>query len=383
VPTTTGKNFLYRLALPFLAPGCGKDPVHLVSGHPLNYRNDFLKLIRKHHVQGSSTILSSGNRQVLVLTHSALSGHHAEKHTWYRVASITKMATALTCMRLCDQGILNLDAPVSGFLEGGHHCPELAGITLRHLLSHTSGLVDPPDLEQSLLDRKPYDTVLKNARVSMPGKRFCYSNLGFGLIGCILESVTGLSVDRVFREYCFNPLSIDATLNGMELDDTCIMPVTRILPFRNQELRITELGKKNLSGPDPACHFGYTAGSMYITAQSLFRLMVFFRDGDPAFLNNSFRHEMMTDHSYYGALSPTLSYGLGILIIRDSVLSSGRIIGHQGFAYGCADGAFFDETTGNIMITLNGGCSEARQGRLGQMNRDMIHYAFRKELPSW
>ena len=56
---------------------------------------------------------------------------------------------------------------------------------------------------------------------------------------------------------------------------------------------------------------------------------------------------------------------------------------HQGFADGCADGAFFEETTGNIMITLNGGCSEARQGRLGLMNRDMLHYAFRKELPSW
>ena len=64
-------------------------------------------------MQGSSTILSSGKRKVLLLTHSSLPGHYAKSYTWYRVASITKMATALTCMRLCDQGILDPDAPVA------------------------------------------------------------------------------------------------------------------------------------------------------------------------------------------------------------------------------------------------------------------------------
>ena len=383
MPTTKGKNLLYRLALPLLAPKCGKNPLHLISGHPLHYRDSFLRIIQKHHVQGSSTILSCGNNQVLMLTHSSLPGHYAESDTWYRVASITKMATALTCMYLYSQGILDLDSPVAEILDGGKDCSDLSGITLRHLLSHTSGICDPSDLEQSLLSGKSYETVLKKARFDSPGKQFRYSNLGFGLIGSILESVTGLSVDRVFRKFCFSPLCLDATLNAMELQDTCIMPVTRILPFRHQDLRFTELGKKQLTAPDPAFHFGYTAGSMYITIQSLFRLISFFRDGDPGFLNDSIRQEMIKEHAVYGDLSPTLSYGLGMLLISDPALSEGRIIGHQGFAYGCADGAFYEEATGNIMITLNGGCSEARVGRLGVMNRDMLHYAFRKELPSW
>ena len=85
----------------------------------------------------------------------------------------------------------------------------------------------------------------------------------------------------------------------------------------------------------------------------------------------------------YGKLSPQLTYGLGLLRIQDPRLSSRLILGHQGFAYGCADGAFWEEDTGNCVITLNGGCSEAREGRLGLLNRDVLRWAFRKELPAW
>ena len=74
---------------------------------------------------------------------------------------------------------------------------------------------------------------------------------------------------------------------------------------------------------------------------------------------------------------------LGVLRILDPAISGSLVYGHQGFAYGCADGAFWEADTGRIMITLNGGCSEARSGRLGLANRDFLRWAFRKELPSW
>jgi hypothetical protein len=44
---------------------------------------------------------------------------------------------------------------------------------------------------------------------------------------------------------------------------------------------------------------------------------------------------------------------------------------------------FWEDSTGNIMILLNGGCSEARYGRLGCANYDFLRWAFRKEIPSW
>ena len=101
------------------------------------------------------------------------------------------------------------------------------------------------------------------------------------------------------------------------------------------------------------------------------------------FLSPDYSGYMRRRISSYGSVSPTLSYGSGLLQILDSRISSGIVFGHQGFAYGCVDGAFWEDTTGNIMISLNGGCSEARTGRLGIANLDLCRFAFRKELPSW
>ena len=105
--------------------------------------------------------------------------------------------------------------------------------------------------------------------------------------------------------------------------------------------------------------------------------------GENGFLSGNILSEMKKEHAVYGKLSPTLSYGLGLLIVKDPSVSNSRILGHQGFAYGCVDGAFWEESTGRLLITLNGGCSEARSGRLGLSNRDFMRWAFRKELPSW
>ena len=93
--------------------------------------------------------------------------------------------------------------------------------------------------------------------------------------------------------------------------------------------------------------------------------------------------EMIEKHAEYGKLSPTLSYGLGILRIHDNTLSESLILGHQGFAYGCADGAFWEQTSGRMVLFLNGGASEARIGRLGLCNYELLKWALRKEMPQW
>jgi hypothetical protein len=56
----------------------------------------------------------------------------------------------------------------------------------------------------------------------------------------------------------------------------------------------------------------------------------------------------------------------------DPTLHLGRLYGHQGFAYGAAEGVFFEETTGNGFVFLNSGASEARKGHLALVNRDLI-----------
>ena len=92
---------------------------------------------------------------------------------------------------------------------------------------------------------------------------------------------------------------------------------------------------------------------------------------------------LMLEMTRVQASTPTRTYGLGLVLLNRSGISEHRLLGHQGFAYGCVDGAFIEEGTGRKVIFLNGGASEARDGRLGLVNQDVLTWAFRKEFPTW
>lgn len=384
MPTTKFKNMLYRAMLPFCAPRCSSHPVSFMNGHPLSSRPEFESLLRRHHVLGSAVLLSSGTGSTLICSDSASPCHKSHPDTLFRVASITKTATAILAMRLADQGILDPDAPIMAYFHDSSVCSVLKGITLRHLLSHTSGLIDPLSLEHSVENGIPFTDILIDSRKYQPGHSFHYSNLGFGLIGCVFEAILNLPVGQIYQDYLFKPLKMNASLEGCLLPVDRIMPVTRILPYhKQQDLVLTVLGSKPLTTPDPIRHYGHTAGSMYTdisSLQSLFNVLIL---NNHHFISDSSLNDMIAEHASYGSLSPTLSYGLGLLRINDRSISDKMIYGHQGFAYGCADGAFWEEGTCRSVIMLNGGSSEARIGRLGVLNRDLMRWAFRKELPSW
>lgn len=385
MPTTPLKNTAYRLMLPFLAPGPEKHPAHTVQGHVIHHEKQLLQLIRRHHVLGAALLLWDGQDMAEIYTDAANPPHHADRRTYFRVASITKTATAAVMLRMMDAGLLHPDQPSSSFFPGETFPAPFRSITLRHLLSHTSGLTDPPSLEKDLEEGVPLDAVLKQMPVrEAPGAAFRYSNLGFGILGCIMEKVTGAPVDALFDEWLFRPLNMRATLSGCRLNPSEIMPVTRVLPYHpGQDLILTPLGKRPLNEADPMRHYGHTAGSMYTDLPSLYRLFRELILNEGKWWKPESLAEMRKEHASYGRLSPTLSYGWGLLRIRDPEISDSLVLGHQGFAYGCADGAFWEEGSGRMMIFLNGGCSEARRGRLGLANRDLLRFAFRKELPSW
>ena len=384
MPATKTKNLIYRAALPFMAPSPGPNPIISTEGEPLRREKGFVRLIKKHHVLGSATMLSFGGRESIVYTGSVNPRRAADAGTMFRVASITKMATALLSLCLVSEGLLDPDKPVSAYLDMAKPFPaELEGVTLRHLLSHTSGLADPPGMETALEAGEPWPLIISGCRLSGPGEAFHYSNLGFGLVGCVIEAVTGLPLGAVFDEKLFAPLGMNAVIDASSLDERIIMPVTRVLPFRRDPgMTKTPLGRHPLTAPDPLRHYGHTAGSMYTDIHSLAKLLECVRNCGEPLIPAETGGQMLKEHASYGKLSPTLSYGLGLLMIRDPLLSPFTICGHQGFAYGCADGAFWEEGTGCTVITLNGGASEARTGRLGLLNHDILGWALREEFPA-
>ncbi|MBQ9211961.1 MAG: beta-lactamase family protein [Clostridia bacterium] len=384
MPTTKLKNTLYRLALPLRAPRLERHPICTAQGSHLYTYDAYIRLLRKHHVLGSAALLREGDQSIMLLCSSQQPNHPVTAHSLFRVASITKMATSLAALRAVEQGKLDLESPILSYFPSLSEVSDLKGITLQHLLSHTSGLQDPINLESAMTQGIPFPDLVAGCRKSLPGAEFHYSNLGYGLIGCLLEAVYEQPVSLIFQRLVFQPLEMRATLDASTLNLQDVVPLTRVLPYHpGQDLQITELGKKPLQKPDPLRHYGHTAGAMYLDLSSLEKLVLcLMQEGHPL-LSTNLGQRMTQKQAAYGKISPTLSYGWGILRIVDASLSSSVILGHQGFAYGCADGAFWEEKTGRMVLFLNGGASEARKGRLGVCNYDLLRWALRKEMPQW
>lgn len=383
MPTTPMRNLLYRSALPLLAPS-PRGQMHHVQQGEISHLPAYEKLLCKHHVLGSSLLLKKGDTLAEVYTSTQKPCHPACADTMFRVASITKMATALVTLMLAEDRAFCLDDPVAPLLPDAANEPALQDVTIRQLLCHTSGLRDVPAYTSALNNGHSFHEVLRAPGVCGT-KSMVYCNFGFGLLGCLMEHVTGLSLEQVFQQRLFHPLGMKATLDASTLNEAHIMPMSRVLPYRRgQDTTITPLGRRSLGKPDPTRHFGYTAGAMYTNSTSLSRMLALIaQDGAPLLSSSSIR-DMTTQHSYSGtASSPTRRYGLGLVILERPDLSPRRIYGHQGFAYGCVDGAFFEEGTQRQVIFLNGGCSEARESRLGLCNKELLQWALQKEMPSW
>jgi CubicO group peptidase (beta-lactamase class C family) len=128
--------------------------------------------------------------------------------TPFNIASLTKPFTAVVAARLADAGVVDLDASVAGYL------PDLpdryAPVTLRHLLTHTSGV--DRDLREDNLDdptadeyRFRLDTASMHAAV---GERWEYSNNGYTILGWALAAAAGKPMGELFADHIFEPLAM-------------------------------------------------------------------------------------------------------------------------------------------------------------------------------
>jgi CubicO group peptidase (beta-lactamase class C family) len=134
-----------------------------------------------------------------------------------RIASISKLVVALAIMRLVEEGRIDLDRDVSDYLGWRLRNPAFPDdrITLRQLLSHRSSLRDEVDyviplgrtVEEVVADPKAHDAE------HPPGTFFRYSNLGFPVIGTVLERATGERFDRLMRRLVLGPMKLDACFN--------------------------------------------------------------------------------------------------------------------------------------------------------------------------
>jgi CubicO group peptidase (beta-lactamase class C family) len=142
--------------------------------------------------------------------------------TAFRLASVTKQFTAAAVMLLVKDGKLRYEDRLTDLFPG---FPAYGrAITVRHLLTHTSGIADYEDLmpparagapvEESQIDDRGVLDLLRTQRFGLfaPGERWRYSNSGYVLLGLVVERVSGLSFPDFLRQRIFAPLRMDNTL---------------------------------------------------------------------------------------------------------------------------------------------------------------------------
>ena len=133
--------------------------------------------------------------------------------TLFDMASLTKVVgTTTSIMLLADRGLLRVDDPLSKYIPGFDTLPKSA-ITIRHLLTHTAGLYDWYPMFYLSSKRKTTYDLIHSLPLKYPvGKQRSYSDLGFTLLGEIVEKVSGLSLDEFQKQNIFIPLGMTHTL---------------------------------------------------------------------------------------------------------------------------------------------------------------------------
>jgi len=138
-------------------------------------------------------------------------GEKVAAQTNFRLASVTKQFTAMAITILDQRKALSIDDPIVRYL------PELAqvapAVTVRHLLTHTSGLPEyesllPKDVPRQVVDRDVLGLIAKQKLHVTPGTHYRYNNSGYALLALIVERASKLSYPEFLRRNIFQPLGM-------------------------------------------------------------------------------------------------------------------------------------------------------------------------------
>jgi len=184
-------------------------------------QHDIDALMREYNgdVPGASVLVVRDGQPVIRRAYGManLEDHiKATPQTNYRLASVSKQFTAASILLLAQDGRLKLDDRIGQYLPG---LPAVAdSITIRHLLTHTSGLIDYEDVMDPADTRQVHDadvlTLLQsqNRTYFAPGTSYRYSNSGYALLALIVERASGLRYAQFLHDRIFQPLGMRDTV---------------------------------------------------------------------------------------------------------------------------------------------------------------------------
>jgi CubicO group peptidase (beta-lactamase class C family) len=229
------------------------------------------------------------------------------------LASVSKQFTAMTIMMLAEQNKIKYDDPISKYF------PELSkyanGITVRHLLTHTSGIPDVGDLgidHPGLTNNEVIKTLTKQDSLAFkPGTKYQYSNTGYVLLAVIVERITGKSFKDYLTEKILTPLKMS---NTFLYDGT-----------QNKSKRVA-IGYNQFGKKDDYNSFETGDGGIYSTVDDLLKW-------DEALYSEKLVKQSTLDTAFTPAkvVEGKTTYGFGWNITETD---KGKIVWHTGITGG-------------------------------------------------
>ena len=379
------KPFLIVLILCLLLSGLTAGAASPSSGE-IDQEVDLI--FRRAKTVGGSVVVMKDGQMVYARDYGMRNLHKklpVDENTYFKMGCVTKMASSLALFQLIEDGSLDLDADIGqvfGYEIANPHFPKTP-ITLRQLLSHTSsvsetgGYSNLKSTVQGMLSKANKRPT--NYRKVAPGSSYQYSNFGSGLVGSMVEQVTGQSVNRFVVERLFEPLGMDAALSASWLKS----PEDVANVYKDGRLARAATRYVNEEYEDfasPETHYRTMVGSLFIRSRDLARLTVALC-GDGSVDGMRFLSpkmvQMMRQPQHTLGKSVTGESPYGLFLERNTrVLPGHTVYGHQGMLGGASNNVFFDPDTGFVMVITNNGSSQSRDHGTIILAQNMLRYVY-------
>ena len=247
-----------------------------------------------------------------------------QKETKVRMASIAKSMTAIALMQLVEKGLIDLDLPIQTYLSDYPRHPTTQ-ITVRHLLSHTSGIKGYKNGKEAET-KINYPTLSEAVKIFIdrellfePGSAYSYTSYGYTLLGLIIEKVSGLTFEKYMQEHIFDVAEMSNTgvdVYGVEEEHSSKL-------YNRRKPRKVKPGKENnLSNRVPG-------GGFYTTIEDMLKF------GNAVIDNVFIKKESLDLMRKRHSINTETRYGLGWFLYSPEP-NEGKIIGHSGGQTGCS-----------------------------------------------
>ena len=379
------KQWLYNFAARALPkPKRKESTLSAFSGSSLK-RNVFQKkctdVLHKHRCVGASiTFFSLDGAMSRVLYGVAAPDTPINDDTHFRVASVSKLITALCVMKLEENSTTSIFDDIHDYLP--YRLREQP-ISLKQLMTHTAGLHDGDSYNNLIGTGVPVTELINSENVLPSADKYDweYSNFGAGQVACVLESMLNKSFEMIMQEYLFVPLKISASFYPQHIGKN-IANSYNVLPFKEQpaldaKLRVSR-SDKGWDKVNPLQHYTLSQGNCFINADGLVQIgNAFLRQG---YLSTDTLERMKTPYASFGKADYRLKQGIGSFIIEDNTIAKYPLYGHQGYAYGSIFGLYIDNEHNDGMAFCSSGCSLARKYVMADINLDIMKIWQNREL---